>query len=290
MSKNQRARYICLPATGSMKAILPIAGLVAFIMAWFVLTDSKVINPNFLPGPEATATAFMGLFNDTPARIPDAVTGHMRAVQPGWDFIRHTSGVSGTIATVERIATAVFWACVIGIPIGILMGAFGRFESLLSFLIPPMRNAPITAFIPLFMVFYGIDEALKVNFLTFGTLVYIIPTTFDAIRGVPQAYIDRGTDLGFKPLGVLGFYVIPAALPRIFEGIGICTGIAWTYVVAAETVNVTTGLGAVIANAGRVQNTPKVYAGILLIMMLGVLTAYLFKLGQRINLLKPEGN
>ena len=153
-----------------------------------------------------------------------------------------------------------------------------------------MRNAPITAFIPLFMVFYGIDEALKVNFLTFGTLVYIIPTTFDAIRGVPQAYIDRGTDLGFKPLGVLGFYVIPAALPRIFEGIGICTGIAWTYVVAAETVNVTTGLGAVIANAGRVQNTPKVYAGILLIMMLGVLTAYLFKLGQRINLLKPEGN
>lgn len=286
---NQRARYICLPTTGIARQLLPLAGLVAFIMAWFVLTDSKVINPNFLPGPEATAKAFVQLFTDAPKRVPDE-TGSLRAVQPGWDSFRHSSGVAGTIATVERIALAVFWACVIGIPLGILMGAFGRIESLFAFLVPPMRNAPITAFIPLFMVFYGIDEALKVNFLTFGTLVYIIPTTFDAIRGVPQAYIDRGVDLGFKPLGVLGFYVIPAALPRIFEGIGICTGIAWTYVVAAETVNVTTGLGAVIANAGRVQNTPKVYASILLILILGVLTAYLFKLGQRLPLLKPEGN
>ncbi len=288
--RHQRARYICLPTTGIARYLLPAAGLVAFVMAWFVLTDSKTINPNFLPGPEATAQAFVHMFTDAPKRVPDEVTGSLRAVQPGWDSLKHSSGVAGTLATVERITTAVFWACLIGIPLGILMGAFGRFESLFAFLVPPMRNAPITAFIPLFMVFYGIDEALKVNFLTFGTLVYIIPTTFDAIRGVPQAYVDRGVDLGFKPLGVLGFYVIPAALPRIFEGVGICTGIAWTYVVAAETVNVTTGLGAVIANAGRVQNTPKVYAGILLILILGVLTAYLFKLGQKLSILKPEGN
>lgn len=290
MSDHQRARYICLPTTGTAKYTLPIIGLAAFIMAWFVLTDAKVINPNFLPSPDATVKAFFGLFTDAPAKIADPVTGELRAIQPGWDFVKHTSGVSGTLATVDRIASAVWWACLIGIPLGILMGAFGWIESLFAFLIPPMRNAPITAFIPLFMLLFGIQESLKVNFLTFGTLVYIIPTTFDAVRNVSQSYIDRGVDLGFKPLGVLWFYVIPAALPRIFEGIGICTGIAWTYVVAAETVNVTNGIGAVIANASRVQNTPKVYAGILLILILGVITAYLFKLGQRHHMLKPEGS
>ena len=289
MGNHKRAHYICLPTSGTARYILPLVGLMVFIMAWFVLTDSKIVNPNFLPSPDATAKAFVGLFTDAPSRIADPVTGELRAIQPGWDFIRHTSGVSGTVATVERIVAAVGWACLIGIPLGIMMGAFGKVESFFAFLIPPMRNAPITAFIPLFMLLFGIQESLKVNFLTFGTLVYIIPTTFDAIRNVDQATIDKGVDLGFKPLGLLSYFVIPSALPRIYEGIGICTGIAWTYVVAAETVNVTTGIGAVIANASRVQNTPKVYAGIILIMVLGVITAYLFKLGQKHPMLKSEG-
>ena len=289
MTNHQRANNICIPTTGTLRYVLPTVGLFTFVMAWFLLTDAKVINPNFLPSPDTTAKAFVDLFRDAPARITDPTTGELRAIQPGWDFVKHTSGVSGTLATVDRIATAVFWACLLGIPMGILMGAFGWIESLFAFLIPPMRNAPITAFIPLFMLLFGIQESLKVNFLTFGTLVYIIPTTFDAVRNVQQEYIDRGVDMGFKPLGVLWYYVLPAALPRIFEGIGICTGIAWTYVVAAETVNVTTGIGAVIANASRVQNTPKVYAGIILILILGVITAYLFKLGQKHPLLKPEG-
>ena len=104
---NQRASYICLPTTGTAHYVLPMVGLTAFILAWFVLTDAKVINPNFLPSPDATVTAFLGLFTDAPARIADPTTGELRSIQPGWDFLRHTSGVSGTIATVERIASAV---------------------------------------------------------------------------------------------------------------------------------------------------------------------------------------
>lgn len=286
---NQRARYICIPTTGMLKYLLPVGGLVAFIMAWFMVTDSKIVNPNFLPPPDTTAVAFVDLFRDAPAHVPDEVTHQLRPIRPGWDTFKHTSAVQGTRATVERIAKAVGWACLFGIPLGILLGAFGMFESLFAALIPPMRNAPITAFIPLFMLIFGIDENLKVYFLAFGTLVYIIPTTFDAIRNVDQAIIDVGVDRGFKPLSLLWYFIIPSALPRIFEGIGICTGIAWTYVVAAETVNVTTGIGAVIANASRVQNTPKVYAGIILILILGVITAYIFKMCQKHPMLKPEG-
>ena len=209
---HQRARYICIPTMGTMKYILPVVGLAIFIMAWFVVTDSKVINPNFLPGPEATAKAFVNLFQDAPARVPDEVTGQLRSIQPGWDTLKHASAIQGTRATVERIFKAVSWACLFGIPLGILLGAFGMFESLFAALIPPMRNAPITAFIPLFMLIFGIDESLKVYFLAFGTLVYIIPTTFDAIRNVDQATIDKGVDLGFKPFGLLIYFIIPASM------------------------------------------------------------------------------
>lgn len=286
---NQRASYICVPATGTLRYMLPLGGLLAFIMAWFVLTDAKVINPNFLPGPDATAKAFAGLFTDAPSKFPDPVTGILTPVQPGLDAFKHSSGIQGIRASVVRIAHAVFLACIFGIPMGILMGTFGWFEGLFAALIPPMRNAPITAFLPLFMLMFGIQEDLKINFLAFGTLVYIIPTTFDAVRNVDQATIDAAVDKGFKPLGAMWFYAIPAALPRIYDGIRICTGIAWTYLVAAETVNVTNGIGAVIANAARVQNMPRVYACIILILILGVLTDYLFKQGQRMSLLKPEG-
>lgn len=289
MSNKQGASYICVPTTGLAANLLPFVGLGVFLMVWFVVTDIEVVSKKFLPPPDDVLKAFFGMFHDAPKMVIDDETKLLRPVQSGWDFVRHTSGVSGIIATCHRILSAVWWSCLVGIPIGVVMGAFGKFESFLSFLIPPMRNAPITAFIPLFMLLFGIDESLKVNFLMFGTLVYIIPTTFDAVRNVPQEYIDRGVDLGFKPLGVLWYYVLPASAARIFEGVGICTGIAWTYVVAAETINVTNGIGALIAGAQRNQNTPKMYAGILLIMILGVVTAYLFKVGQRHPLLKPEG-
>ena len=287
--KHQRSGYICQPTTGILKTVLPFAGLTTFILAWFFVTDAKVINPNFLPSPMVTLDAFLGMFHDAPARFPDPHTGVLVAVNPGFDSLAHSSAIQGMMASVTRIATAVWRACLIGIPIGIAMGAFGEIESFFAFLIPPMRNAPITAFIALFMVIFGISEELKINFLTFGTLVYIIPTTLDAIRNVEAATIDNAVDFGFKKLAILWYFVIPEALPRIYAGVRICTGIAWTYLAAAESVNITNGLGAISENARRVQNTPKVYAAIILIIILGVLTDYLFRVAQNVfPILKTE--
>jgi len=145
----------------------------------------------------------------------------------------------------------------------------------------PFRTTPITAFIPLFILFFGIEEQMKVWFLFFGTVVYIIPLTFDAVRAVPPEYVDAAVDFGFRPMGTLIHFVIPAAWPRIFDAIAVCTGIAWTYLVAAEIVNLTTGLGAIVQHAQRFQDTPKVYAGILLILIIGNVTDFLLDLIRR---------
>jgi len=292
MATQQRASYICVPVTGTLRFILPLAGLLTLLLGWVAITDMQVVNSNFLPSPGATGSAILGMTVDAPPLVSDG-GGLLRpriktGLQGTWETVRYSSGVQGTVASVKRIFLAVMWACIIGIPIGILLGAFGWLESFFQLIILPMRNAPITAFVPLFLLIYGIAESLKVNFLVFGTVVYIIPMVFDAVRNVRQEIIDKAVDQGFKPLSALWFYVLPSSLPRIYDAVRVCTGIAWTYLVLAETMNVTDGLGSVIANAGRVQNTPRVWAGILVIIILGNLTDSLFKLGQRHPMLKPE--
>lgn len=250
------ARYIALPTTGRLAGVLPVLGLLLLLGLWGLVSGLELVRSAFLPTPWETAGAMAQMVTDG------------TLVREGW-------------ASLRRVLLAVGLAGIVGIPIGVAMGAFGKVESLLKWLVFPFRTAPITAFIPIFMLFFGIDEGMKVWFLFFGTVVYIIPMTFDAIRAVPEQYVDAAVDYGFSPLGTLVHFVFPAAWPRIFDAIKVCTGIAWTYLVAAEIVNVTSGLGAVVQHAQRFQNTPKVYAGILLILLIGNATDLLLGLIKR---------
>jgi ABC-type nitrate/sulfonate/bicarbonate transport system permease component len=250
------ARYIALPTTGRLAGVLSVVGLLLLLGLWWLVSGLELVRSAFLPTPWETAGAAVQMVTDG------------TLVREGW-------------ASLRRVLLAVGLAGIVGIPIGVAMGAFGKVESLLKWLVFPFRTAPITAFIPIFMLFFGIDEGMKVWFLFFGTVVYIIPMTFDAIRAVPEQYVDAAVDYGFSPLGTLVHFVFPAAWPRIFDAIKVCTGIAWTYLVAAEIVNVTTGLGAVVQHAQRFQNTPKVYAGILLILLIGNATDFLLGLIKR---------
>jgi ABC-type nitrate/sulfonate/bicarbonate transport system permease component len=249
VSSNQ-ATYIAIPTIGVPAKVLPVIGIVSVLVLWSLISGLGLVRASFLPTPWETASALWGIFADG------------SFIRDGW-------------ASIRRVLLAISLSAAVGIPIGVAMGAFGRVEAVLKWVVFPFRTAPITAFIPLFILFFGIDEQMKVWFLFFGTVVYIIPLTFDAVRAVPQEYVDAAVDFGFRPLGTLIHFVVPAAWPRIFDAITVCTGIAWTYLVAAEIVNLTTGLGAVVQQAQRFQNTPKVYAGILLILIIGNVTDFL---------------
>ena len=249
----QRASYIAVPATGISGKVLPLVGILGVVGLWALISGLELVRAAFLPTPWETASAL-------------------------WQILTDGSFMNDGWASIRRVLMAISLSAFVGIPIGIVMGAFGRVEALLKWVLFPFRTAPITAFIPLFILFFGIEEQMKVWFLFFGTVVYIIPLTFDAVRAVPQEYIDAAVDFGFRPLGTLIHFVVPAAWPRIFDAITVCTGIAWTYLVAAEIVNLTTGLGAVVQRAQRFQNTPKVYAGILLILIIGNVTDFLLGL------------
>ena len=302
-------RYICTPSTGAPKWYLPILGVASFVAVWWFFTAPINVNPDdpegpkvprllarIFPTPQATATAFLDIFVDSPETVVDEESGAVvPLVSPddsvaaaSWKKFTNAGAIRNGWISCVRIAKAVFWACLIGIPIGILMGGFGWIESFFSLLVFPMKNAPISAFLPMFLVAF-VGEQFKVNFLAFGTLLYVIPLTFDAVRSTPPAIIDRAVYLGCRRLGTLWYFAIPSSMPRIAEAFLICIGIATSYLVMAEIINVTTGMGAAIQYAVSREQASKMGAYIIEIILLSVaLQGMLGKMRQLSPLLRGE--
>src|SRR5687767_13221411 len=102
-----RARYVAIPATGPLARALPPLGVVGFLLVWWCITALDMVNPAFIPSPGETAAALFDMFRDGVARKGDSAFWDSSAVSDGW-------------ASIWRVGKAVFWAALIGIPIGVL--------------------------------------------------------------------------------------------------------------------------------------------------------------------------
>ena len=137
---------------------------------------------------------------------------------------------------------------------------------------------PISAFIPLLILWFGIDEGQKIAFLFLGVFVYLLPVVVNAIRAVPDELVQTALTLGASRGQVIRTVLIPAALPDIFDSFRVMNAISWTYVILAEFVNARRGLGYLIALAGNHLKTAEVFSGILIIGMIGLSTDYAIRI------------
>jgi ABC-type nitrate/sulfonate/bicarbonate transport system permease component len=160
----------------------------------------------------------------------------------------------------------------IGIPIGIVMGAAPKVNAALSPLVDPFRSAPVVALLPILVMWMGIGESMKIAFLFIGAVVYLIPMVRDAIQAVPQSYWIGARDLGATPWECIRRAVIPLAMPRIADAVIVAFSVMWTYITVAEYVNAREGLGQLIQNARRFSAWDQVFAGIIVIIALALAT------------------
>jgi ABC-type nitrate/sulfonate/bicarbonate transport system permease component len=185
------------------------------------------------------------------------------------------------IASVGRVASAAVLVVIVGIPVGVLMGAAPRLNALLSPLVDPFRSAPIVALLPILVMWMGIGEGMKVTFLFLGAVVYLIPMVRDAILAVPQSYWISARDLGATPFESIYRAVLPIAMPRIADAIIVAVSVMWTYITVAEYVNAGAGLGQLIQNSRRFSAMDQVFAGIIVIIALALLTYQLMSWAKR---------
>ncbi len=248
------------PIPAGTGRLLSLASLGVLLLAWCVLSYVKVVHAGdtepaplvphfFLPAPdEVLKSLFYLLFEK---ELLQAV------------------GVSAL-----RIVKAISLSVLVALPLGILMGSFEAVNRLFDPIIAPMRYLPITAFIPLLILWFGIDEAQKVAFLFLGTVVYLLPAVVDAVRLVPEELVQTAFTLGATKAQVIRTVLIPAAMPAIFDGFRVMNAIAWTYIILAELVNSQNGIGYILRLAEQHLKPEWSFAGILVVGVIGLFTDF----------------
>jgi ABC-type nitrate/sulfonate/bicarbonate transport system permease component len=165
----------------------------------------------------------------------------------------------------------------VAIPLGIVMGTFPPVKAFFSPILDPLRFLPISALVPLTIVWFGIDEMQKIVFLFLGTVVYLLPLVVEAVEGVDEVFLQTATTLGATRSQLVRHVLVPGSLPAIGEALRVMNGIGWTYVILAEVINAQYGLGALITVAGKRSHVDQIFALVLVILAVGVATDWILR-------------
>jgi ABC-type nitrate/sulfonate/bicarbonate transport system permease component len=174
------------------------------------------------------------------------------------------------LVSVGRIGAGWTVGVLIGVAIGGVMASVRPVRHLVDPLIEITRPLPPLAFIPLFIVWFGIGETSKFLLILVGVVPIMIIATVTALDSVPDELVQAGRSLGASPLWALVTVRLRSALPQIVTGMRLAMGGAWTSIVAVELIAATSGLGYLINNAGVNLQTPLVLSGIVTISILGI--------------------
>ncbi|MEV3854187.1 ABC transporter permease [Streptomyces sp. NPDC050095] len=184
--------------------------------------------------------------------------------------------------SLRRIGIGTGYAALVGVPLGLLIGAVKPVAVVLEPAVTFLRTLPPLAYLSLLVIWFGIDESPKIWLLVIAALPPIAAATAAAVRDVPAELVEAAKALGSGPLSLLLSVRLPAALPEILTGIRIAVGVAYTSVVAAETINGVPGIGGMIRDAQRYNQTAVVVVGILAIGISGIVLDALLKGVERI--------
>jgi NitT/TauT family transport system permease protein len=233
-------------------------GIGAFIVvigAWLVVTELDLVQRQFLPSPLAVVQAWWGLFqNDYHLDI----------------------GIS-----IGRVWVAFGLSALFAIPLGMLMSSYRAVGAFSEPLIDFVRYLPVPALVPLTLIWFGIDEGSKVALLWIGTFFQLVLLIADDARRVPKEFIETGRTLGAGDGALMKDVLLRAMLPNMVDSLRITLGWCWTYLLIAEIVASNSGIGYELWTARRYGKTPEVFAGILTIWIIGLVSDQLIRAGHR---------
>lgn len=245
-----------LPGEGPTLA-LSVVSVATIAALWWAATFFHWVPPLFLPSPQAVWSAFVDAWNGR--------------IQGGLPLSEHL------MWSAIRVFGAFALASLTAVPIGILMGVSRIARGLLD---PPLefyRPLPPLAYLPLVVIWFGIDETAKLIVIYLACFAPIAMAARAGARSATAEQVNAAYSLGASFIQVVRHVVLPAALPEILTGLRIAIGFGWTTLVAAEMVAATAGLGQMVLNASSFLRTDVVVMGIVLIGLI----AWIFDLGMR---------
>jgi len=231
---------------------LAVAGFMLPLAAWILVSLNGWADPVFLP-PPWQVLAQLG------------------------EWYRDGDLLGDVIVSIGRVLGGFCVAALVAVPLGVLVGTYAPVRAFLEPLTEFTRYLPAVAFIPLIMLWVGIDESAKVAVIWVGVFFQMLLLIAADVARVPDAPIEAARTMGATNEEIIKYVLIPAARPAILTTLRGAMCLAWTYLVVAELVAANSGLGYAILKAQRFLQTDKIFAGILLIGLVGLLTDQAFR-------------
>src|SRR5438477_9277438 len=202
-------------------------------------------------------------------------------LQEGWELLIKHGFLFDIGMTIWRVIGGFALAAIIAVPLGVLMGAYKPIEALLEPFVSFARYLPASAFIPLLILWAGLGELQKLLVIFIGAVFQIILMVAVTVAGVRRDLVESALTLGARDRGILARVLIPAAAPDIAEILRLVLGWAWTYVIVAELIGSSSGIGHMIIDSQALLATGQIIFGIVVIGVIGLISDFLFKVVNR---------
>ena len=235
---------------------LGIAFFVVFVALWWLTTASGAVPPQFLASPPQTVAAAWQLFAQ-------------------FNF-GHDVGM-----TIWRVMGGFVLAAVIAVPLGITMGAWKPVEAFFEPFVSFARYLPASAFIPLLILWIGIGESQKLAVIFIGCFFQLTLMIAMIVAGTRRDLVEAAYTLGSKESGIIRHVLLPGAAPEIAEALRQVLGLGWTYIIVAELIGASSGIGHMITDSQALMATENIISGIVIIGLVGLASDVLFKLVNR---------
>jgi len=199
----------------------------------------------------------------------------------GWDLMVRQNFSADIAITVWRVVGGFLIAALMAVPLGILMGAYKPVEALFAPFVSFARYLPASAFIPLLILWAGIGEAQKLSVIVIGSVFQLVLMVATSVGEVRRDLVEAARTLGAGDRGIVLRVLLPAAAPGIAETLRLVLGWAWTYVIVAELIGSSAGIGHMILDSQALLNTGQIIFGIIVIGLIGLLSDTLFRSANR---------
>ncbi len=195
----------------------------------------------------------------------------------------YASGLLWThlVPSLTRLAVGSAFGVSAGIAVGVLIGLFSYVRAGLVPLVAAIFPIPKIALLPLFVIWFGIDEGSKYALIAFGTFTPTVVATYGAVDNVDRTLIRMGQSFGLSWASIVRKIVLPGAMPGILSGLRISLAIAIILLVAAEMLGAEHGIGAYILEAGSLYDLERLFVGVSILSILGVLVSAAIGLAER---------
>ncbi|MEE9373181.1 MAG: ABC transporter permease subunit [Saprospiraceae bacterium] len=275
----------------SQEFVLGLVGLLLFIAVWWfaaeALSRERPILNNF--NTEVSYTT-EGINADSLARADSIAYANATEFEKVYpllppppkvlasfhSLIEKDELLANTLKSIWLNLQGYIWAVLIAVPLGFVIGLFPVFRGLFSKHVDAMRYIPLTILTGIFIIWFGIYDRMKVAFLAFGIIVYLMPVVVQRINEVKDVYLKTVFTIGATDWQTIRSVYIPSVMSKLIDDIRVLTAISWTYIIIAELVNREGGIGSLAYIKARQGEIEKVFAILIVIIFIGFLQDRIF--------------